>query len=94
MAAFTNLALSASQSGTKYLNKIFVIERGRYDELGVLMISVAVIGLIVPVITVLLFNPARQIIPAATVEAEKNLANESMAETQSDFLYPERIFKP
>ena len=59
MAAFTNLALSASQLGTKYFNKIFIIERGSYNELGKLMISVAVIGLIVPVITVLLFNPKR-----------------------------------
>ena len=57
MAAFTNLALSASQLGTKYLNKIFVIERGSYDELGMLMISVSVIGLVIPVITVILLNP-------------------------------------
>ena len=56
-AAFTNLALSASQLGTKYLNKIFIIERGQYGELGMLMISVAMIGLIIPVATVLLFNP-------------------------------------
>ncbi|MEJ2165600.1 MAG: hypothetical protein P8X90_08720 [Desulfobacterales bacterium] len=34
MAAFTNLALSASQPGTKYLNRLFVVERGHYDELG------------------------------------------------------------
>ena len=59
MAAFTNLALSASQLGTKYFNKIFIIERGSYNELGKLMISVAVIGLVLPVITVLLFNPKR-----------------------------------
>ena len=58
MAAFTNLALSASQLGTKYLNKIFIIERGQYGELGMLMISVAVIGLIIPIATVLLFNPS------------------------------------
>jgi MFS family permease len=58
MAAFTNLALSASQLGTKYLNKIFVIERGRYDELGVLMITVALISLILPIMTVVLLNPA------------------------------------
>jgi hypothetical protein len=58
MAAFTNLALSASHLGTKYLNKIFVIERGQYGELGMLMISVALIGLIVPLATVLLVNPA------------------------------------
>jgi MFS family permease len=58
MAAFTNLALSASQLGTKYLNKFFIIERGQYSELGMLMISVAIIGLIVPVAAVLLFNPS------------------------------------
>jgi hypothetical protein len=37
MAAFTNLALSASHLGTKYLNKIFAIHRGQYDELGSLL---------------------------------------------------------
>jgi hypothetical protein len=59
MAAFTNLALSASQLGTKYLNKVFMIERGRYDELGVLMITVALMTLILPIITVVLLNPAK-----------------------------------
>ena len=58
MAAFTNLALSASQLGTKYLNKICVIERGQYDQLGLLMITVALIGLALPIVTVALFNPA------------------------------------
>ncbi|MGB5748182.1 MAG: hypothetical protein WBM69_14455, partial [Desulfobacterales bacterium] len=57
MAAFTNLALSASHLGTKYLNKIFVIERGQYNELGILMISVALIGLALPIATVVFFNP-------------------------------------
>lgn len=56
MAAFTNLALSASQLGTKYLNKAFVIERGQYDELGSLMITVALLGLVLPVITVFAFQ--------------------------------------
>ena len=59
MAAFTNLALSASHLGTQYLNKIFVIERGHYDELGVLMITAALLGLTLPILTVLVFNPAR-----------------------------------
>ena len=59
MAAFTNLALSASHLGTQYLNKIFVIERGHYDELGVLMITAALLGLTFPILTVLVFNPAR-----------------------------------
>lgn len=57
MAAFTNLALSASQLFTKYLNEIFVIERGNYNELGMLMITVAAAGLVVPVLTVMIFRP-------------------------------------
>ncbi len=56
MAAFTNLALSGAQLGTRYLNMLFVVERGRYEELGGLMITATVIGLVVPVATVLLVN--------------------------------------
>ncbi len=52
MASFTNLALSASQLGTKYLNEIFVVSRGEYAELGALMIAVLLIGLIVPFIAI------------------------------------------
>jgi MFS family permease len=63
MAAFTNLALSASNLGTKYLNHIFVIERGRYDELGILMITVALMSLIIPIMTVVMLTPSR---PAKT----------------------------
>ena len=59
MAAFTNLALSASHLGTKYLNKVFMIERSRYDELGVLMITVALVTLILPIMAVVLINSAR-----------------------------------
>lgn len=66
MAAFTNLALSASQLGTKYLNKIFIIERGQYTELGMLMISVAVIGLIIPIAIVLLFNQSHDMRTSGT----------------------------
>ena len=56
MAAFTNLALSASSLGTNYLNKIFTIPRGQYDELGIVMITVSAMGLILPIVTVLIFN--------------------------------------
>jgi hypothetical protein len=56
MAAFTNLALSAANLGTKYLNQIFVVERGKYDELGGLMVTAAIIGVIVPPMAVLLVN--------------------------------------
>jgi hypothetical protein len=57
MAAFTNLALSASQPGTKYLNRLFVVERGHYDELGLLMIVTMAIGLGLPVLTVWALQP-------------------------------------
>ncbi len=60
MAAFTNLALSASNLGTKYLNKIFIIERGQYGELGMMMITVMALGLVVPIMTVIIFNPAKR----------------------------------
>jgi hypothetical protein len=56
MAAFTNLALSAASLGTNYMNQIFIVERGCYDELGRLMIAVNLIGLIIPIATVLLVN--------------------------------------
>ncbi|MGB3211276.1 MAG: hypothetical protein WBB19_11270 [Desulforhopalus sp.] len=56
MAAFTNLALSASNLLTNYYNKIFVVERGDFSQLGLLMIAVMVTGLILPLLSVLLVN--------------------------------------
>jgi hypothetical protein len=56
MAAFTNLALSAASLGTSYMNRGFVVERGSYGELGWLMIAVSLIGLIIPIATVLIVN--------------------------------------
>jgi len=65
MASFTNLALSASSLGTKYLNRLFdvtreVRDRGTgdvllsadYGDLGWLLISVAVIGVTIPLVTI------------------------------------------
>ena len=64
MASFTNLALSASSLGTKYLNQIFVITRevtgpdgtvtmaADYGQLGALLITVAVIAVVAPLLTV------------------------------------------
>jgi len=67
MASFTNLALSLSQLGTKYLNQIFTVTRevqnrstgvimvpADYSELGVLLITVTVIGLALPIAAILL----------------------------------------
>ena len=69
MASFTNLALSASQLGTKYLNQIFTVTRevrdrandritvpADYSELGALMWSAMLLGLIVPVAAVLVIR--------------------------------------
>lgn len=56
MAAFTNLALSASHLATRYLNQIFIIERGQYTQLGLMMITTALLALLVPILTVMLFR--------------------------------------
>ncbi|HET7671188.1 MAG TPA: hypothetical protein VFK84_12320 [Burkholderiales bacterium] len=52
MASFSNLALAASQLGTKYLNQVFTVKRGGYDELGALMITAMVVGLALPLVAV------------------------------------------
>lgn len=67
MAAFTNLALSASSLATKYVNRIFVIERGQYGELGNLLIAVILIGLALPTLSVLIVHLARPRKPRAEV---------------------------
>lgn len=67
MAAFTNLALSLSQLGTKYLNQVFTVTRqitdgvtgaikvpADYSQLGELYISVTLLGLILPLTTIYL----------------------------------------
>jgi len=65
MASFTNLALSLSNLGTKYLNQIFTISReildlqsgavavpADYSALGVLLITVTCLGLLLPMLTI------------------------------------------
>ncbi len=69
MASFTNLALSASQLGTKYLNQVFSVTRevkdratenittpADYSELGWLMLSAMLIGFAVPIMAVFLLK--------------------------------------
>ena len=71
-ASFTNLALSASNLITKYLNQIFVITRevkdkfssnilvnSNYDELGLLIIVVILITFFLPYITVVLIQKTK-----------------------------------
>jgi hypothetical protein len=72
MASFTNLALAASQLGTKYLNRIFSVTRevkdsvtgqitvpADYNELGMLMITVMVIGIALPFLAILFSRMTR-----------------------------------
>lgn len=56
MASLMNLALVAGQLGTKYLNQIFTIERGVYEELGLLLITAAVLGFLIPVAAIAVFG--------------------------------------
>jgi len=72
MASFTNLALSLSQLGTKYLNQIFTVSRevrdaatgavkvpADYSELGVLLIVVSVLSLALPMAAIALVKLSR-----------------------------------
>ncbi len=65
MASFSNLALSAAQLGTKYFNQVFTVSREvrdratgtvalpqDYSQLGELLISVTLVGLLVPLAVV------------------------------------------
>jgi MFS family permease len=56
MASLMNMALVAAQLQTKYLNQIFTVGRGIYDELGMLLIAAAVIGFAVPMVAIALFG--------------------------------------
>ncbi len=56
MASLMNLALVAGQLQTKYLNEIFVVQRGEYGELGALLIVAAALGFILPIGAILLFG--------------------------------------
>ncbi|MCE8508953.1 hypothetical protein KBY28_10890 [Ruegeria pomeroyi] len=71
MASFTNLALSASSLGTKYLNQIYTVTRevraedgtvtvpADYTQLGYLLMTVAAITVIVPLLTVWVVQRSR-----------------------------------
>ncbi len=72
MASFTNLALSAAQLGTKYLNQAFTVARevkdpatqavkvpADYSQLGDLYITTTVIALVLPLAAIALVRLAR-----------------------------------
>jgi hypothetical protein len=65
MASFTNLALSLSSLGTKYLNQLFTVTReirdpvtgsitlpADYSELGFLLLTVTLLSLLIPMATI------------------------------------------
>ncbi len=67
VASFTNLALSASNLGTKYLNEIFLVTRevrdsvtdrveipADYSELGLLLICAAAVTVLLPLVTIVI----------------------------------------
>ena len=56
MASLMNLALVAAQLQTKYFNEIFVVQRGDYSELGLLLIAAALLGFVLPVGAIALFG--------------------------------------
>lgn len=72
MASFTNLALSASQLGTKYVNKIYTIRRevtdpvtgevvtqANYGELGVLLVTVTLLVFLLPLLAIIIVKKTR-----------------------------------
>ena len=72
MASFTNLALSASQLGTKYLNQLFVVTRevvdpathaismpADYSQLGQLLLASTLTGLVLPFAAIALVKLTR-----------------------------------
>lgn len=56
MASLMNLALVAGQLQTKYLNEVFVVQRGEYSDLGPLLLIATVLGFIFPIGAILLFG--------------------------------------
>jgi len=72
VASFTNLALSASSLGTKYLNQIFLVTRevrepntgaiiisADYSELGLLLITAGVVTVVLPLAAIAIIQRSR-----------------------------------
>jgi BT1 family len=71
MASFTNLALSAAQLGTKYLNQLFLVTRevrdatgavtvpADYSQLGPLLVTATLLGLLLPFLAIALLKALR-----------------------------------
>ena len=71
MGSFVNLALTAAQLGTKYLNQIFTVTRevrdptgaiaapADYSELGMLLMVATVLGFVLPMLAILFVKSSR-----------------------------------
>ena len=72
MASFTNLALSASSLGTKYLNRLYTVTRevtdsttgevmipSDYSQVGLLLMTVMAIGIAAPIVTILIIQKSK-----------------------------------
>ncbi len=57
MASLMNLALVAGSLQTKYLNMLFPVDRGQYDQLTMLVVVAFGIALVVPLAAILLLGP-------------------------------------
>ena len=56
MASLMNLALVAGQLLTKYLNMLFVVNRGDYLALPALTWSAVILGLVIPLFVILRYG--------------------------------------
>jgi len=72
MASLMNLAMSAGRLLTKYLNQMFVVTReikeddvvttvANYSELGSLLWIVTIVGFVVPIVTILIYDPKERV---------------------------------
>jgi hypothetical protein len=72
MASLMNIAMSAGRLLTKYLNQIFVVTReikegevvttsANYSELGSLLWIVVIVGFVVPIVTILIYDPKERV---------------------------------
>ncbi len=56
MASFMNLALVTGQLMTRYLNELYVVERGAYDALPALYVTMLALKLVIPLAAIAVFG--------------------------------------
>jgi hypothetical protein len=73
MASLMNLALSASQLFTEYLNDAFAVTQADYSNLGRLMVTVGLVGLLPLLVLPLLRREETDIPPSPGPESTEPL---------------------